>query len=412
MTTAVLDLQSEGRSGSWLQWSQLLLLSMIHFWADLYMGMIPSLMPRIRSVFDITVIMGIALMIAPTMVVNLVQLVIGHIRPGKAMPLLIYIGGVLAVFGSGLSLITSSGVPAFNLVMALFCVSALGVGMVHPESFRAVHALDRVSPAMGTAIFMIGGQLGYGMGAWIATMVVTRWDFPGLWSLVPVMALLMILTFLMRIRLAVEPAQNVEVKSEVKGSIPFWPVWFMNLPAAFGVLAFLSLLPQYLNEKGFELEFGGYCNWLFMAGSVAGCLFWSALSHRVHPILCSVLSFGFGAPFIAVYAWLAHYRQASWLLVPAGFCLMAAFTLLVKEARFARGLNLGTRMALSAGGTWGFSNLVFLIVSYFIKEIWSSQTLIFVGIHYSWLAFIPSIILGLWVWGLAIKLQKVSEKNE
>lgn len=381
------------------QWPQLLLLTFIHFSIDSYMGMIPALMPGIIAHFGITVIQSVSLIIIPSLLVNIVQLAVGHTRAGKNFPLFIYIGGVLTICGGAINF-APVGDAAFFWLMLLFCLSAVGVGLTHPECFRAVHGLDRIIPEASTATFMIGGQFGYGLGAWLTAYLVVKMGFAGLWLMSLAVVIMLILTVLLRIQLPVE--SQVKVKTDSSGhtgqTLSFWPIWLMVLPAAVTCSVFLSLLPQRLSEMGFPLDFGGYCHWMFMGGSVAGLIFWSALTRKVNTVLCMTLAFGIGTPVLFAYMFFMQYELSAWLLVVSGGCLMAPFTLLVKEARFAQGFNLGGRMALAAGGTWLVSNLAFFGISYAFKQFSTEAMLIKYGIDYSWTASLLSALIGLWIW--------------
>ena len=49
-----------------------------------------------------------------------------------------------------------------------------------------------------------------------------------------------------------------------------------------------------------------------------------------------------------------------WLLFFTGFCSNAVYPLLVTMARYAIGPNLGRRMGLIVGGTWGIASVVLI----------------------------------------------------
>jgi hypothetical protein len=54
---------------------------------------------------------------------------------------------------------------------------------------------------------------------------------------------------------------------------------------------------------------------------------------------------------------------AAWLLFGVGFSSMSAYILTVTLARESRGFNLGRRMALIVGGTWGVATLALMILA-------------------------------------------------
>jgi hypothetical protein len=65
-------------------------------------------------------------------------------------------------------------------------------------------------------------------------------------------------------------------------------------------------------------------------------------------------------PFMVLYLMFDDRPAAAWLLFGVGFSSMSAYILTVTLAREAKGLNLGHRMALIVGGTWGISMLIYL----------------------------------------------------
>ncbi len=375
------------------QWPQLGVLTFIHFGIDSYMGMIPALMPGIISYFGISVHQSVTIMIVASFLVNLTQLLVGHTRSGKKMPLMIYVGGILTMCGGALSLVPANE-SAFLWLLIFFSLSAVGVGLVHPESFRAVHGLARLKPEVSTAAFMIGGQLGYGIGAWLGAALVVWLGFSGLWLLAIVIVIMLVLTAVMRIELADDNNSYEDNIVTEKKQLSIWPIWLLAIPAAYTMTVFLNMLPQKLSELGYPLDFGGYCHWLFMGGSVFGLIAWSWLTRYVNTIACIGWSFAIGTPLLGLYIRYIQIESAAWLLALAGFCLMAPFTLLVKEARFAGGLNLGGRMALTTGGTWFMSNIAFLVTSFLFKSYSTEEALIDFAINYSWLACLISTAGG------------------
>jgi len=146
-------------------------------------------------------------------------------------------------------------------------------------------------------------------------------------------------------------------------ALPFWEVLLLGLPAAVSTTVVLQLAPTYLNELGFDLEFGGFATAMFGWGSTVGPFVWAAIAHKKGDLRCSAWAFLLSFPFMALYLVFATHRVAAWLLVGVGFSSMSAYILTITLARNARGANLGRRMALIVGGTWGIAMLVFLILA-------------------------------------------------
>jgi len=246
--------------------------------------------------------------------------------------------------------------------MAVLAIaSGLGIGSAHPEGLRAVHTLSRIPAALSTAVFMTGGFLGFACGGIISTTLVARWGLAGLYPMMycPVFGMLMVV--LLKIRLAAEApiAEGAEPVAADK-SLPFRLVMIMAMPAAISTTIIALLLPTRLNELGFELTFGGYSVTMFGLGGALGSFVWAALAHRKGELLCSALAYLFAAPLTFGYLLVMHGRGAVWLVFAAGFFAFAAYILLVTLARYAAGWSLGARMGWVVGGTWLFSNIVYL----------------------------------------------------
>ncbi|MEN6577862.1 MAG: hypothetical protein ABFD90_16070, partial [Phycisphaerales bacterium] len=80
-------------------------------------------------------------------------------------------------------------------------------------------------------------------------------------------------------------------------------------------------------------------------------------------LTCSAWAFLLSFPFMTLYMVFAPHRAAAWLLFGVGFSSMSAYILTITLAREARGSNLGHRMAMIVGGTWGISMIAFLALA-------------------------------------------------
>jgi hypothetical protein len=239
---------------------------------------------------------------------------------------------------------------------------------------------------------MMGGMLGFGMGAWISTMLVSGWGLAGLLVLGPVSLAAVAALILLKVRLAAEAPQEENNRAADDSRLSFWPIWLMTIPATVATTVILGLLPTRLEALGFELELGGFSNMLFVAGAVGGTLFWARISRRRSNIGTCTAALFLGVPFLLAHNYFIAHRQAAWLLVPSGFCVMAAYPLMVNAARFARGLNLGGRMAMSAGGTWGAASVVFLFFGYLADEYGTHAVM-----RWMWLGYLGSVLIGLYI---------------
>ncbi|HNS22912.1 MAG TPA: hypothetical protein PKH24_20605 [Sedimentisphaerales bacterium] len=342
-----------------------MVLSGIHFLVDMFGNMLPAILPEMRSQFAMTLATGGSILAALSLAANGVQVLTGGMRPNKTSPLFLHIGMVLAA-SICLIFLAPNSTTGIVLLFVLGIVSGSGIAITHPEGLRAVHTLDRISPSLSMPVFMTAGFLGFASGGVISAHLVSSFGLKGLWplamgSVVGVLALLVA-----KVHLSTEESESRAGNSRPQlgpEALPFWEVLLLGLPAAVSTTVVLQLAPTYLNELGFDLEFGGFATAMFGWGSTVGPFVWAAIAHKKGDLRCSAWAFLLSFPFMALYLVFATHRVAAWLLVGVGFSSMSAYILTITLARNARGANLGRRMALIVGGTWGIAMLVFLILA-------------------------------------------------
>ena len=339
---------------------QLLVLAGIHFLIDMFAGMLPAILPAIMAEFALSLSLGVILLVVLNMTGNGVQVLTGHTRAYKRMPLFLHLGLILAA-----SICLFGALPRspriFAAMLLLATISGFGVAIVHPEALRAVHRLRRIQPGVSTAVFMAGGFLGYASGGAVSTVLVSRFGLPGLYPLILCPAVGVLLVIFLRIRLAVEPkVRNENRSASAVNRLPFWLIFAMAMPAAISTLVLASLLPTVLSELGFELTFGGFSVTIFGLGGAVGSFAWVGIAHRKGELPCLIAALFLAVPFLVAYLILIDKAIAIWMMFGVGFCTISAYVLMITLARAAAGPNLGQRMGFMAGGTWALASVVFL----------------------------------------------------
>ena len=250
--------------------------------------------------------------------------------------------------------------------LGLGIVSGSGIAIAHPEGLRGVHTLDRIPPALSTAVFMTSGFFGFASGGAISATMVASYGLKGLYPLIlcPIVGILAIL--LSGVHLAVE---RKETQTTDRRAVPrsnglaFWRVLLIGLPAAVSTTLIVLLIPTYLDGLGFGLTFGGFSTAMFGWGGVIGPFVWAAIAHRKGDLPSAAWAFLLSVPFAILYFLFVESKPAAWLLFGVGFSSMAAYILTITLAREASGLRLGQRMAFVVGGTWGIAMVVFLVLA-------------------------------------------------
>ena len=349
-----------------LQSAQLLAAAAVHFIVDIYFGMMNTILPAIQTRFLLSLTMGGVLLATFNVTCNAVQLLAGHTRADKEKPLLMYVGLSLTAVICLIAFVPGT-TKSFWILMILALISGTGIAITHPEGLRAVHRLNRIPSATGTAVFMASGIGGFAAGGVVSSFLVKKFGLAGLSFLFipPVIGILLI--YLLKIRLAVEPLESVHQRdAEHNGqkALAFGPVMIMATLAAVSTSAIVWVLPQRLNKLGFELTFGSFAVMTFMLASCAGAFFWAWLANRKGELRCAIFALFLGIGFLSVYVFWIEQSKALWILFAGGFCCFGVYPLMVSIARTAVGMNLGMRMAMMVGGTWIIASLSLVVFAW------------------------------------------------
>lgn len=357
-----------------VQWSQLLAVAAIHFLADMFGGMLPAILPAIRDEFNFSLKLGLIIVSTHYISCNVFQVLTGHLREKETKPLFL-IWGIF--FAASLSLmgILPADSPKYqwlnySIILLLTLLSGYGISILHPESFRAVHSLKKLPAATTTAIFMAFGFIGFASGGYIAAYLVANVGFPGLLIMLtgPVIAIILIKT--LNIKLAVEDKREKHQTANVHDvGINFWWLWLIAIPSGIATTFLMALLPTHLNNLGYSLEFGGFSTMMMGLGGAAGSFLFGWYSHKRSELKTAAFTLIAGVPLFYLYLSLIESKTFVVLLFIAGFLSVAAFPLIITLARYGTGLNLGHRMGIMLGGSWGLASVILMAAGPLVEKI-------------------------------------------
>jgi len=376
------------------QWAQLLIVTSIHFYVDIFASMMAALLPEVREIFHLSLTRGLELIVILGLVCNGMQILTGHLRAQKQRPVFMPLGLILGSSMSFLAILADMDNYRLYLYLMVI-VSGTGIALVHPEGLRAIHNLEKIPSSISTAVFMTGGFVGYAGGAWISTEIVIRWGMKGLLWLPVCTIMSVVMMVIMKIRLAVETEEDNENTRQVAPDvyrIPFWPIFVMTVFSSISTTVIVGMLPTLLNELEFALDFGGFSVMVLGVAGAIGSLAWGGWAHRKGELQCCVWALFLGLPFFVAYQFLLGERGAFWVLVPAGFCSVAAYPLMVTLARHCQWSSLGQRMALVVGGAWGIAAVALWIVGPIAEHIGVKTVM-----NFAWLGYLTAGIIGIYL---------------
>ena len=374
------------------QYAQLLSITAAHFIVDMFVGMMPPLLPALRIRFGIDLSQSMLLLGTLFLTCNFIQVLTGHLRPHKTRPLFLYIGIVLACtlcFFAIVPIVSSTTIMV--ILIAMIVIGGMGVGSVHPEGLRAIHTLDKIPSASVTAFFMSGGIAGFAIGCYLGPLLVEWFGFKGLLWPALTAFLSLISMIILRVRLAADEKPKSSFDSD-QNQIRFLHVMFIAVPLCTATTIFVGLLPTRLGELGFSLSMGGFSTMAYNLGGAVGAFGWAWLASKKSNLFAANLASFLALPILIVYMVLMENGWAKYILFIGGGCGLGGFPLLVSVARHAVGGSLGLRMGFVVGGTWGVGAIVMMLLGP-LAEAKSVSLVIILSI-----ALYPvSSILGLYV---------------
>ncbi len=343
------------------QWFQLLALSLAHIAIDFFAGGLHVIMPAFQESFGFSIAIGIALLSIFNLTCNFIQVSIGHTRSHQSKPFFLPIG---LIFVAAISLVVflPKQSNSWLYMIPLIVISAAGVAVTHPESLRAIHRFDKIRPSVVSAIYMNCGFIGFALGGYISSLLISIFGLKGLLLLLVLPVIGLISVFAAKIKLPVETEMESLSSAHNITSYPFPLVMMMAVPFTIATVILSAFLPQHIAKLDLELTYGGIVIMTFIAGSALGTFFWASIAHKIGELKVIIISLILGVPFIYIYLLNIENKLALIWLLAGGFCSGAAFSLIVTLGRFAKGLNLGSRMGFVVGGSWGIASAFLLIL--------------------------------------------------
>lgn len=356
------------------QWGQLIVLTGAHFVLDMYPGMMHTVLPALQDSFGLSVAAGAVLLTVFLVAANAIQVLLGHLRPDKEKPLLLYAGVVLTnsilLFG-----LVSTGAGALVWLSLIALAAGAGVGIAHPEGLRAVHRLEGISAAVSSSVFMGGGVFGFAFGGVVSTYLYERYEVMGLVPLCGLSVAVLVAMVMSGVKLAVEREPDCAADNKppppcgvlalgrgrafhgrdahATGEASFWGIFAVATLTACSVQVLLWIVPQHISGIGAELTQGGRTVSLFSLAGGAGGILWARKAAARGELRTIITMLGIGLVFVVLYLMvLGRGVLATATLAAGGFFAFGAYPLMVGLARKCEGPNLGRRMGLIVGGIW------------------------------------------------------------
>ncbi len=242
-----------------------------HLAVDFAGGALPALLPFLAEEFRLSYTLVAVVVLAATLAGSVLQPLFGLWSDRRGAVWLLPAG--VAVGGVGMALAAVS--PTYWLVCLFVVVSGLGTAAYHPEGSKFAAYASGARRASGMALFSIGGNVGYALGAIVTTPLLVWLGLDGgLLVMVPCLAVAALLLALVPFLLGFVPDGGPRARAargrDRPGAIALLlAVVALRSVAWFGLLTFVPLWEVSL---GHSKEYGNRLLGLMLVAGAVGTL--------------------------------------------------------------------------------------------------------------------------------------------
>ena len=272
------------------------LLIVAHVANDSYFGFLPPLLPLIVERMDLP--LSLAGLLATTL----------SITGAVGQPLFGYFadrikkGWLLALGPLGGALLAFMlYMPNFWMLMLLMLVAGSGSACFHPVASVIAGQSAGARKGFGMSLYVAGGRLGVGLGAGMATFIVTKWGIDA----IPYASLIGIPLFFVSppIRDVGGGASQSFVQTTRMLRLVFRPLfllWVVNLCRTTVTMTVQVFLPIYIIAKGGSLAAGGVAITLFLVAATVGGIYGGHLSDIFGRRIVTIMAICVGTPALGM----------------------------------------------------------------------------------------------------------------
>lgn len=165
-----------------------------HISVDMQTSSLTVLLPLLLASLDLSYSLAALIVSVNNLVIAVAQPLFGIAGDRRPVRWLMFVGAVLC----GTAMVSVTLLPSYGLVLAAVVLSGLGSAAFHPEGLAAVREVSGDKPASGTSFFFFGGNLGFALGPFLATLLIASYGTPGAVGMIVPTALATAALFLQR----------------------------------------------------------------------------------------------------------------------------------------------------------------------------------------------------------------------
>jgi FSR family fosmidomycin resistance protein-like MFS transporter len=259
----------------------ILVLSSGHLVTDIYMSVIPAMIPLLILQNGYSYFMAGLLVTTYNLASSFTQPVLGWLSDSRGIALhMSYSLLISAVFIALMGYATN-----YALLLVFAAIAALGHAFFHPSALSLVSRLcSEGNRGSLTAIFVVGGNIGFSCGPVLTGAVLANFSLHGLALLViPALILAPVLFSVLppvarsENRLLQEQSPKITEKDSLK---PFAVLIAASTFRAWSVFAAIAFLPTYLVQRGYEISTANLLVTIMLLAGVCGQMAGGWISDR------------------------------------------------------------------------------------------------------------------------------------
>jgi FSR family fosmidomycin resistance protein-like MFS transporter len=316
---------------------------------DTYFSYLPTILPLLIKNLSLNTTQA-GLLSAFSQFPNLLQPVIGHLADRKNLKMLV----VLAPTLSGI-LITLVGVaPTFGVAALLLLLAGFSTAGFHSIAPAMVSARAGRKVGRGMGFFMVGGELGFGIGPLVVVATIGILTLKGLpWLMTLGMLASLILYFRLKNVSTVRHSQ-AEAGLPVREALLQMRSLILPIMAITFITGFLNAnivnyLPTFMSSEGAVFAVAGASLSVVELGGTIGVLlmglFSDRLGHRNIALFGVLASAAFSVGFLLVHGWMQMVMLV--LVGLSAFIANPAFLAMI-QTRFTRNRSLANGVYMSS----------------------------------------------------------------
>jgi FSR family fosmidomycin resistance protein-like MFS transporter len=336
----------------------LFFLSLTHLVTDINQGAIPALLPFMKEALGLSYTAAGMVLLASNLTSSIIQPVFGYLSDLRPKIWLIPLGVLTAGIGIGLSGLS----PNYTVLLLLVILGGLGVAAFHPEGFKTAHFFIGQKKASGMSIFAVGGNLGFALGPFTLTYLVTHYSLAAtLAYCFPGMIIAIIFMFILnKLRYQSPEPKKVSALSKPQQAGSFGKLVILILIVtmrSWMQMGLVSYIPfYYINYlKGDPLLAGKMVTTFLISGTIgtlAGAPLADRWGHKNFITLTMFLMVPLLFLFLNVQGWGTFI-----VLALSGFVLISSFSVTVVMAQDLLPGKLGMASGLMVGFAIGTGGL-------------------------------------------------------